>query len=54
MKYITISLKYVAGFVGFILLADFIGLLAWIASGQYPADDFFIGTITVHIIKLFF
>lgn len=36
-----------------ILAVDAIGFFAWVASGQYPADGFYIGTITAHILKLF-
>lgn len=35
-----------------VITIDAAGFLLWIASGQYPPDSFYIGTITAHIIKL--
>jgi len=38
----------------FIILAiDFLGFMAWIISGQYPADSFYLGSITAHILQAF-
>jgi hypothetical protein len=36
-----------------LLLIDALGLMAWIASGQTPADGFYLGAISANIIKLF-
>ena len=45
-------LKVGAALVGCLLVVDVIGFVAWIASGQAPADQFYIGTITAHIVRL--
>lgn len=37
-----------------IAFIDFCGFTLWVASGQFPADNFYIGTITAHVLKLFF
>lgn len=40
---------------GFLILAlDFFGWLMWAMSGQHPLDSWYVGTITGHIIKLFY
>lgn len=36
-----------------ILITDALGWFAWAISGQAPMDDWYIGTITMHIIQLF-
>lgn len=36
-----------------LVLTDFAGWLAWALSGQMPADGFYWGAITSHIISLF-
>jgi hypothetical protein len=36
-----------------LILIDMIGFVAWVMSGQYPTDNFFIGTLTAHFLKLF-
>jgi hypothetical protein len=37
-----------------ILAIDSLGLLMWSLSGQYPQDEVFIGSITVHLINWIF
>lgn len=37
-----------------ILVTDAIGWWAWAMSGQVPLDGFYVGTITGHVLKLFF
>ena len=37
------------GIIGALLL-DAIGFIAWVASGQTPSDNFYIGTITAHVV----
>lgn len=37
-----------------ILALDFIGLCIWIYSGQHPQDNFFLGTISYHLLQLAF
>jgi len=34
-----------------VLIVDFMGFASWIASGQVPADGFYLGRITAEIIK---
>ncbi len=46
-------LKTILYTLGILLLIDFIGLIMWLASGQLPVDNFFVGTISYHIINLF-
>jgi hypothetical protein len=36
-----------------IMMIDMIGFMAWVYSGQHPMDNFYVGTITAHILKLF-
>jgi hypothetical protein len=45
-------IKIAGGVVIAVLVIDFLGFTAWIASGQYPVDDFYIGTITAHVLRL--
>jgi len=40
--------KYAAAIIAFILIMDVLGFLAWVYSGQYPTDEFYLGTITTH------
>ncbi len=40
--------------VAVVLLIDFCGLLAWVASNQVPTDGFFVGAISANLIALFF
>jgi len=51
MENIKSFFQTVAGIVAIILIADFIGFCAWIYSGQHPVDNFYLGTITAHILK---
>jgi|ETNvirnome_2_130_1030620.scaffolds.fasta_scaffold13804_6 hypothetical protein len=43
-----------ANIIKFILLFDFAGFVLWSISGQVPADNFYIGSITNHIIEIIF
>ncbi len=36
-----------------VLVIDFLGFVGWALSGGLPTDEFYIGTITTHVIKLF-
>jgi hypothetical protein len=36
-----------------VLAIDFVGMVAWIISGQLPLDGFYIGRISTEIIRLF-
>lgn len=50
----TDTLK-IAGTLALVVLAiDFLGFIAWVASGQHPVDSFYVGTITAHVLGIFF
>lgn len=34
-----------------IMALDIIGFMGWALSGQQPADGFYVGTITTHILR---
>lgn len=44
-------LRIAGGIIIAILAIDFFGFAAWIISGQMPADNFYIGTITAHVLR---
>lgn len=46
------TLKIIGGTACAILAVDFFGFAAWILSGQMPTDNFYIGTITAHILRV--
>lgn len=48
------TIKIILGLTGIIIATDVFGLFAWILSGQVPADSFFIGTISAHIVRFLF
>ena len=52
-KIIMQYIKYTTCVVITVLSIDFIGFIAWIASGQLPVSDWYIGMITASIIRLF-
>ncbi len=43
--------KICGGVIAFLLIADVFGFLAWVYSGQMPADNFYLGTITAHALR---
>ena len=45
--------KYLVATLALIGAIDFFGFIAWAVSGQLPPDDFFVGTITWHLINNF-
>jgi hypothetical protein len=45
------TLQTVGYIAAAIMAVDVLGFMAWILSGQYPADNFYIGTITAHILR---
>lgn len=45
------ALKICGGVIAFLLIADVFGFLAWVLSGQMPADNFYLGTITAHALR---
>lgn len=44
-------IKVAAGAVAVIAAVDVFGFMAWAASGQTPADSFYIGSITAHVLR---
>lgn len=46
--------KFIFAIIGLILLVDFMGAIAWIASGQCPTGNWYIGTITIHLLRFIF
>jgi len=34
-----------------VLAVDFLGFVGWVASGQHPVDNFYVGTITAHALQ---
>ena len=47
------NLEMVGGVIGTFLAIDVFCFMAWVASGQVPMDNFYLGSITAHLIKLF-
>ncbi len=42
----------IIGTIAIIIMAiDMIGFAGWALSGQHPQDDFYVGTITTHILR---
>ena len=48
------TLKVTAGAVAIIATVDVFGFIAWAASSQVPADSFYIGSITAHVLRALF
>ena len=44
--------KFILAMIAIVLIADILGFIAWQVSGQVPADDMFIGTITSKVVKM--
>ena len=42
--------KIIEGVLIFALAADVFGFMVWVLSGQVPADNFYLGTITAHVV----
>ena len=47
-------LKVVGGAVAVLIIIDMLGFGVWIVSGQHPVDDFYIGTLTAHVLRALF
>ncbi|MCR4307816.1 MAG: hypothetical protein NUV80_04585 [Candidatus Berkelbacteria bacterium] len=41
----------IAGALAVVVAVDLFGFMAWIASGQTPADGFYIGRITAEVLR---
>ena len=48
----TTAAKFILAMIAIILIADLLVFLAWQVSGQVPADDMFMGTITSKVVKM--
>lgn len=46
------TLKIAGWVVVTVLIIDMLCFTAWTLSGQYPVDNFYIGTITTHLLKI--
>ena len=45
------TIKAAGYIVAAVMMLDVFGFMAWILSGQYPVDNFYLGTITAHILR---
>lgn len=45
-------MKYVVWFIAIVIGVDMLGFLAWVLSGQFPVDNFYIGSITRNVLNL--
>ena len=43
-------LKIIGYGVVAVLVIDALGLMLWVVSGQHPVDEFYLGTITAHVV----
>jgi len=43
--------RIIGGMLVLILLIDVFCFLLWIGSGQVPADNFYMGTLTAHMLQ---
>ena len=46
------TLKVIVLAIAICFILDFIGFTAWVLSGQFPVDNFYLGTGTAHLIGL--
>lgn len=44
------TLQIIGGGIIGVLLVDAGGFMLWVVSGQHPLDNFYIGTITAHVV----
>ena len=44
-------LQIIGGGIIGVLTIDALGFMLWVVSGQTPLDNFYIGTITAHILR---
>jgi len=45
------TLQTIATVAAIIMFIDFVGFTAWAMSGQRPADNFYIGSLTTHALR---
>lgn len=48
------AIKIVFTIIVVLMIVDFIGMILWAMSGQFPADSFYVGSISTHIIQAIF
>jgi hypothetical protein len=41
----------IMGVVVMVLFIDVLGFTAWVASGQQPQDNFYVGAITTNVLR---
>lgn len=46
-------MKYIYTLVAGIMIIDFLSFIAWIVSNEIPQGQFYFGSLTANIIKLF-
>jgi len=51
MEKLKEALFFLAIVISAAMILDFAGFLLWQIMGQTPADNFYLGTITTHIIQ---
>lgn len=49
IKKILVTITYILAIV---MIIDFLGFIAWVASGQTPVDGFYVGRLTTELLKL--
>ncbi len=47
----THTIKAITATLALILTIDAFGFFAWIMSGQVPADNYYLGTLTAHVLR---
>jgi len=47
------QMKYIYTLVAGIMIIDFLSFIAWIVSNEIPQGQFYFGSLTANIIKLF-
>jgi len=45
-------MKTIIGVIVGVLMADFVGFLAWVYSGQVPSGGFWLGRLTFEFLKV--
>lgn len=48
------AIQMVLTIIVVLLIIDFIGMIAWAMSGQFPTDSFYLGAISRNIIQVIF
>ena len=48
------TIKTIAGALAVVAMVDMFGFMAWIVSGQTPADGFYVGALTASVLRALF